>query len=103
MTEQVDNQSFYKIADSFIDLANNHCETMNNSEVGSAMLFAGARFSSFVVATHAKEKASFEAEIDHAVEHFTNEFKRMLTENLEQYKTVFDEPPKYEHLMNKDS
>jgi len=102
MSEEQDNKSFYKMADSFIDLANNHCESVKNSEVGSAMLFASARFSSFVVASHANDKASFEADIDHAVEHFTKEFERMLLENLEQYKTVFDEAPKYQHLMKDD-
>ena len=89
------------MADTFIDTANTHCESTDSSEVGSAMLFATSRFSSFVVASHADNKTSYEAEIDNAVEHFTKEFKRMLIENLDQYKTVFDDAPRYEHLVKK--
>ncbi len=99
MSAEQDNDNFYKLADSFIDLANNHCDKEDNSQVGSAMLFASARFSAFVVASFAKDKPSFEEEIEHAVDHFGAEFKRMLNENLEQYKTVFDEKPRYEHLV----
>ena len=108
MSDQPDNQKqsdkhFYKMADSFIDLANQHCENNDNAEVGSAMLFASSRFSAFVVASFAQNKDHYEGEIDNAVEYFGNEFKRMLTENLDQYKTVFEEAPKYDHLVKKDS
>lgn len=102
MSSEEDNKRFYKTADSFIDLANSHSDKAESSEVGSAMLFASARFSAFVVASFAKDKAAYEAEVDNAVNHFSSEFKRMLTENLEQYKTAFDEGPRYEHLMDDD-
>ncbi len=98
------NKEFYKTADSFIDVANSHCETQENTRVGSALLFATARFSSFVVASQSKDKESYEAEIDNALEFFTSEFKRMLAQNLEDYKSAFkaqEEPPKYEHLVKK--
>ena len=98
------NKQFYKTADSFIDVANNHCETQENTVVGSALLFATARFSSFVVASQSKDRESYEAEIDNALEFFTSEFKRMLTQNLEDYKTAFapkEDEPRYEHLRKK--
>jgi len=103
MSTEKDNKRFYKMADSFIDLANSHCDKTERSEVGSSMLFASARFSAFVVASFAKDKAAYEVEVDNAVNHFSTEFKRMLTENLEQYKTAFDEQPRYEHLINKET
>ncbi len=97
------NKQFYKMADSFIDLANQHCDSTDNAEVGSALLYASSRFSAFVVASFAQNKDHYEGEIDNAIEYFGNEFKRMLGENLEQYKTVFDKAPRYEHLVKKDS
>lgn len=103
MSTEEDNKRFYKIADSFIDLANTHSDSCETSEVGSSMLFASARFSAFVVASFAKDKAAYEAEVDNAINHFSSEFKKMLTENLEQYKTAFDEGPKYEHLVKKET
>ena len=95
------NKNFYKMADSFIDKANQHCENNNNADVGSALLYAASRFSAFVVASYAQNKDHYESEVDNAVTYFSDEFKRMLVENLEQYKTVFDAAPKYEHLMKK--
>lgn len=102
MDQEQDNKIFYKMADSFIDVANTHCDNEQSSTVGSALLFATARFSSFVVASNANDKEAYLAEIDNATEFFSKEFKRMLMENLEEYKSVFKEAPKYEHLMNKD-
>jgi len=105
MTQDADKEKkdleFRAMADSFIDVANKHCDTTDAAQVGSTLLYATSRFSAFVVASHAKDKASYEAEIDNAVEYFGTEFKRMLMENLGQYKSVFDEAPRYEHLIKK--
>ncbi|MEE9445553.1 MAG: DUF3144 domain-containing protein [Cocleimonas sp.] len=104
MSEDQRNVEFRQIADSFIDVANKQTDTIDSSRVGSSMIYACARFSSFVVASHSKDKAQFESEIDGAVEFFTSEFKRMLTDNMEEYKAVFKEEaaPRYDHLVKKD-
>ena len=103
MSQDQRNLEFRQVADKFIDLANNESEGKNSASIGSSMLYASARFSAFVVASHAKDKAHFESEIDAAVEFFSNEFKRMLMENMSEYKAVFkEEAPRYEHLVKKD-
>ena len=106
MTQEQKNQEFHKLADSFIEVANKHCDSVDRSLVGSALLFATARFASFVVASHARDQAHYESEIDNALAFFSGEFKRMLAENLEQYKSVFaqrdQQAGRYEHLMKKD-
>ena len=91
MDQNQKDQEFRKMADTFITLANEHCDSTANALVGSTLLYATARFSAFVVASHAKNEAHYEAEIDNAVEYFGDEFKRMLVENLEQYRSVFKE------------
>lgn len=111
MSQEQKNQEFRKLADSFIEVANKHCDTVDRSLVGSAMLFATARFASFVVASHARDQAHYESEIDNALAFFSDEFKRRLGDNLEEYKSVFaqqnqknQQKPtgRYEHLMKKD-
>ena len=103
MDQEEINKKFRKMADTFIDVANKHCGQVDNTRVASAQLFATARFSAFVVASHSNDLQDYEKEIDTAVDFFSKEFKRMLTENLEEYKDVFskqqDDAPKYEHLM----
>ena len=103
MNQEEMNTEFRKIADSFIDVANKHCDQVDNTRVASAQLFATARFSAFVVASRSKDLHAYEEEVDNAVDFFSHEFKRMLAENLEEYKQVFvkrqQDAPKYEHLM----
>ena len=111
MSQEQKNQEFRQLADSFIDVANKHCDSVDNSRVGSAMLFASARFAAFVVASHSRNREQFDAEIDNALAFFSSEFKRMLGENLEEYKSVFsrqeqelaEETKRYQHLMKDDN
>ncbi len=96
-----ENALFISMADAFIDLANQHCEQTKNALVNAAMLYGTARFCAFVTASMAQSKDTYETNIDNAVDYYTEEFQKMLREHMEQYKSVFQETPRYEHLMNK--
>jgi len=102
MNQEERNSEFRKMADSFIDVANQHCDEVDNTRVASAQLFATARFSAFVVASRSKDLQDYELQIENAVNFFSDEFTRMLRENLEEYKAVFvkrqKNAPRYEHL-----
>jgi len=50
------------------------------------LLYAAARFNAFIVAGHAD------------FDYFTGEYRRMLEENLDQYREMFGQL-KYQHLM----
>jgi len=102
--KKAQDKEFYTLADKFIDIANNECDEKEPSFVGSSMLFATARFSAFVVASQAQDKESYEAELERAKEFFNGEFERMLNQNMEDYKTAFNQQDeaRYEHLMKKD-
>lgn len=102
--KKAQDKEFYTLADKFIDVANTECDEREPSFVGSAMLFATARFSAFVVASQAQDRDSYEAELERAKEFFNGEFDRMLNQNMEDYKTAFtqQDEARYEHLMKKD-
>lgn len=126
MTEEERNHLYRQMADSFIGIANHHAEQQNNKYmVGSAFLYGAARFSAFVTAVQAKELGKYDAEREEVVEYFISEFRRMLDENLDDYRRVFqpvetpketvtkvhkyvpekpaepEQPLKYEHLVKK--
>lgn len=103
--KKAQDAAFYTLADKFIDLANNECDSQDPSFVGAAMLFSVARFSSFVVASQAPDQAAYEGELERATEFFNKEFDRMLKQNMEEYKSAFQpkDEARYEHLMKKDS
>lgn len=103
MNQEERNKQFRDMADSFIDLANKHCDQVESTKVGSAQLYATTRFCAFVVASGSKDLENYESEIDNAVDFFSAEFKKMLTENMDEYKAVFKQREegsgRYEHLI----
>jgi uncharacterized membrane protein YccC len=91
--EEATEREFRRVADSFIDRANDHLATMPKENVGMSLLFAAARFNAFVVASHSKTAEKYEADRAKAIEFFREQYLRMLEENLDDYRRVYDRPP----------
>jgi len=91
MTDEATEREFRRVADAFIDVANEQIESAPKENVGMALLFAASRFNAFVVASHCKTLDRYEADRPRAVEFFTKEYLRMLEENLEDYRRAFEE------------
>ncbi|CAB5507571.1 hypothetical protein [uncultured Gammaproteobacteria bacterium] len=92
--EQVD-KGFIEMADVFIVEANQLCEVKDPDHqlVNAALLYASARFSTFITASLAETKENYQKNIDSAVDFYTKEFNKMLKEHMKQYKVVFDKKP----------
>jgi dienelactone hydrolase len=95
------DREFRLVVDRFIHLANEQLDTVKREHVSLALLYAAARFNSFIVSTHAPSKEKFEEDRPAAFKFFTGEYHRMLEENLDDYQRVYDaraaEKPKPEH------
>ena len=89
MTENEKRKLFAQAADAFIDVANSQCETEDKAIVASAFLYGAARFCSFVVAAEAGTLTKYEADREAGMEHFSEEFNRVLGEHMEDYKKTF--------------
>jgi hypothetical protein len=74
---------FWAIANSFIHKANEQCADADRRKVSAALLYAAARFNSFVAAAASKDEVTFRADREKALEFFTGEFRTMLGENLD--------------------
>lgn len=90
---------FRRIADAFISVANEQTETAEREVVGMAFLYAASRFNAFVVASHADDLASFDADRQKALDFFIGQYSKMLGENLDDHRKFFDDSLKYAHLM----
>jgi len=101
MSDKDVDKEFRSMIDSFIHLANEHSDTTNTENVSMALLYAAARFNSFVVASHAEDLKKFESDREAAFEFFLGEYKKMLKENLDDHQKVYGEGLKYAHLMIK--
>ncbi|MGL4476563.1 MAG: DUF3144 domain-containing protein [Shewanella sp.] len=88
MSQQSENQpaqvaSLYELADQFIALANELAQQQQDvGKVGSALRFAAARFNAFEAAL---KSADLAAEKDNALEWFSQDFKEMLSDNLDDH------------------
>jgi hypothetical protein len=87
--QQEIDREFRQVVDRFIGLANEQIEFVKKEHVSMAMLYAAARFNSFIVASHAPDVEKFRADKNKAFEFFCSEYHRMLTENLDDYERVF--------------
>jgi hypothetical protein len=101
MSDEDLDKEFRRMADSFIDLANEHVNADDREIVSMALLYAAARFNAFVVASHAPDLSKYDADRDQAFEFFLGKYKEMLNENLDDYRKIYDESMKYVHLMKK--
>lgn len=101
MSEEDPDVEFRKMADAFIDVANKQIKGDNREIVGMAILYAAARFNSFVAASHAPDLKKFDVDRNKAFEFFVGKYREMLNENLDDYRKLYDESMKYSHLMKK--
>jgi len=88
--QQEPDKDFINMVDLFIEHANQQTDKADHQMVNAAMLYATARFSAFITASLSESKESYEGKIDEAVGFYGEQFKKMLEEHMEQYKTTFD-------------
>lgn len=81
---------YRQMIDSFIDRANDLAEQNSPENVGMALLFAASRFNAFVVSQHAENREDYERDMEKARQFFLSQYQEMLSENLQEYKKVYD-------------
>ena len=84
------DDAFWRVADSFIGLANEQAAELERGTVSAGFLYASARFNTFVIASQCGDKDAFEAEKAAAIDYFVNQYKLALTENVADYSANFD-------------
>lgn len=103
MSESDVDKEFRAVVDAFIHLANKQAEAVQKENVSMALLYAAARFNSYVVASHAPDITKFKADREKAADWFAAEYRKMLKENMDDYQKIYNEDQKYAHLVKKDS
>ena len=86
------DENFYERADAYINMANKHVQDgVNPGMVANSLMFAATRFNSWTTAVgypHAEDLAKEKEEI---LKFFTEQYRLMLSENLDSYIKNFDE------------
>lgn len=89
MTKEADDD-FYARADSHIHVANSQIEEVDRGKVSASMMFATARFNSWISACKAESGDHLLEGKEEIIEHFVELYRKMLSENLDDYARNFD-------------
>jgi hypothetical protein len=85
MKKEGPDKEFWERADEIILLANKQCEKAASGKVSSSLLYASSRFSAFLLASTADDGEEMKKERDKAIKYFTDQYKNMLIDNLDDY------------------
>ena len=85
MSQSAPGEDYWKRADEVIQLANEQRTHASNIKVGASLLYAAARFNAFVAASSSADAAEMKADKAEALEYFCDEFRKALSENLDDY------------------
>jgi hypothetical protein len=81
---------FWERADQGIALANEQIKGSTIGKVSSSLLYAASRFNSFNVASSADDVVEMKKDREEAIRYYTEQYKKMLIENLDDYIENFD-------------
>lgn len=83
---QEPDDKFFDRADAHIHLSNDQISGgVTKGKVSASMMYATARFNSWVSATGWANSEEMEAAKEETIEYFINEYRKMLDENLNDY------------------
>lgn len=84
------DDNFYNRADDHIKLANQQLGRVGMAPVGGSMMFAVARFNTWVNAYENKSRENLQRSRDEIIQESVAQYKKMLEDNLDDYIENFD-------------
>ncbi len=84
------DKRFYEMADAYIALANEQSGKEDQGTVSATLLYAAARFNTFLVASASDSADQFASRKEEIMEYFMAEYKKMLEEHFTDYHDRFD-------------
>ena len=84
------DDKFFDRADKHINLSNKQLEDATMGEVGASMMYSSTRFNAWISACGWQNSKDMTDAKQRTINYFVGEYKRMLTENLEDYIANFD-------------
>jgi len=87
------DEKFYERADAHINLANEAItrEEANAGQIANSLMFAASRFNAWVTAAGYQKGDDLAKEKEAILEFFTEQYRLMLSENIDSYVTNFNE------------
>lgn len=90
MSQDEIDDKFFDRADAHINLSNDQINQINRGKVSASMMYATARFNAWVSACGWDSSDEMKKAKKDTIEYFTEQYKKMLEENLDDYIENFD-------------
>lgn len=84
------DDKYFERADEHINLSNKQLEDATMGQVGASMMYSSTRFNAWVSACGWQNQEDMAGAKQRTIKYFVDEYKRMLTENIEDYIANFD-------------
>lgn len=85
-----ENKTFQQRADEFIAVANQQVAESSVEDVNTSILYSAARFNAFSVARSVDSADKLQAEKEAAVKYFTDRYRDMVEQNIDEYISRFE-------------
>jgi len=90
MSNDNPDQAFWNRVNALINVANDQCDSADPNHVTASTMYAAARFNAFIVANSTGSGENMKLEKERALDHFTEQFRLMMAENLDDFIANFD-------------
>lgn len=85
------DKDFFNRADAHIHLSNDQVKHAAPGQVSASMMFATARFNSWLTALGFESGADMKAHREENIEYFVAEYRKMLEQNMDEYIARYEE------------
>lgn len=90
MSNNTPGPEFWNRSNALVNLANDQCDSAHPNEVAASTMYASARFNAFIVAKTTGSAENMKAERERALEYFTDQFRKMMESNLDDFAENFE-------------
>jgi hypothetical protein len=90
MSNNTPDPEFWNRVNALINLSNDQCDSADPSVVGASTMYAATRFNAFIVARATGNSQNMKLEKERALEYFTDQFRKMMTDNLDDFAENFE-------------
>ena len=88
---QASIELYWKTVDQFIEQANQLSREHGMDHVATTLMYAAARFSAFNAASKYTSVDALKLDKDEAIKYFTDTFRKMFKQNMDDYEKNFDQ------------
>jgi hypothetical protein len=91
MTTPSNDEQFWQLIDTFINIANEKSQTVDRNIIGPALLFAATRFNAYMLAMSTGNVEDFAKQKEAAMAYYKDQHEKMMNDNFTDFQSNFEQ------------